>query len=210
MTESILITFPNFIRMDFQGARAYIQNQLRTLLSKDLYYHGYHHTLDVVIATQKFGRLEQVSEDDMVILQTAAWFHDSGFLNVYRGHEAEGCKIAGEALPRFGYTPKEIEQVQGMIMATKVPQQPKNTLEQVLCDADLEYLGGDNYYTIAESLRKELFAKKVIEDHRQWVEMQVSFLEMHQYFTTTAKNLCNKAKSQRLEELREQLEGIPK
>jgi uncharacterized protein len=191
---------------DFQGARAYIQQRLRTELADNLFYHGYHHTLDVVIATQKIARLERVGAEELMLLQTAAWFHDSGFLAVYKDHEEAGCVLAREVLPGYRYSEGQIAAIAGMIMATKVPQQPQNHLEQILCDADLEYLGGDNYYTIADSLRRELVERDLLKGERQWVEMQVKFLLMHQYFTPSAQNICNAEKAKRLSELQERLE----
>ena len=194
--------------MDFEGAMRHIQHRLKTELAEDLYYHGYHHTLDVYLATEKIAAMENVSEEELTLLKTAAWFHDSGFLNVYKEHEKEGVSIAKEVLPKFGYSDKQIDCIEGMIMATKIPQSPQSHLEQIICDADLEYLGGDNYYTIAESLRKELFARKILQDPRQWIEMQIKFLQMHHYFTQSAKNMCDEDKSKRLLELKEQLQYL--
>ncbi|MDA0973125.1 MAG: hypothetical protein O2867_05255 [Bacteroidetes bacterium] len=45
-------------------------------------------------------------------------------------------------------------------MATKVPQEPKDHLARILCDADLDYLGGDDYDEIAGGLYQELFRTK--------------------------------------------------
>ncbi len=191
--------------MNFKEARAYIQDRLRNQLPDDLHYHGYHHTLEVVIAAQKIGRMEKLNEQELILLQTAAWYHDAGFLVGYKAHEENGCKIAEEQLPNMDYSHADVDKVKGMIMATKVPQSPQNHLEEILCDADLEYLGGDNYYGIAETLRKELIAKNILTRHKQWIEMQVSFLESHQYFTETAKHLFAASKASRLTELKAQL-----
>lgn len=191
--------------MDFTKARTYIQERLRSELSNQLHYHGYHHTLDVVIASQKIGGLEGVSEKELTLLQTAAWYHDSGFLLGYQGHEELGCQIAEQQIAQCDYSPEEIQRVKDMIMATKVPQQPKDSLGEILCDADLEYLGGDNYYSVAESLRKELWERQIISDHRAWVEMQIQFLKNHHYFTKSAKERYAANKKARLAELESQL-----
>lgn len=192
--------------MNFTKARAYIQDRLRNELPDNLHYHGYHHTLDVVIASQKIGGLEGVSEKDLTLLQTAAWYHDSGFLISYDNHEELGCQIASEQLPICGYSNEQLEYVKDMIMATKIPQKPKDYLGQILCDADLEYLGGDNYYSVAESLRKELWSRNIISDHKSWIELQIKFLGNHQYFTDSAKSRYEKNKRSRLEELEDQLQ----
>ena len=194
--------------MDYQGAQAYIQARLKNELPDNLYYHGYQHTVDVCLATEKFGKLEGADEQEMQLLTTAAWFHDAGFLTTYKDHEAVGIELAKKVLPNFGYTNTHIEKIAGMIAATKIPQSPKNKLEQIICDADLEYLGGNDYYPIAESLRKELVERNLLSGHQQWIEMQIKFLQTHQYFTQTAKQHCNPQKAIRLKELQNQLEQL--
>lgn len=194
--------------MDFQGAKAYIQARLKDELPDTLYYHGYHHTVDVCRATEQFAQSEGVSEENTTLLVTAAWFHDAGFLTTYKDHEVAGIRLAQHVLPKFGYTTEHIQKISGMIAATKIPQSPLNHLEEILCDADLEYLGGESYYPIAETLRKELHERNLLSDHKQWIEMQIKFLQTHQYFTQTAKRLCDQNKKTRLLELQEQLERL--
>lgn len=194
--------------MDFQGAKAYIQTRLRDELPDTLYYHGYQHTAGVCEATAKFAAAEGVNDTDVTLLLTAAWFHDSGFLTTYADHEAVGIELANSVLPQYGFTAEQIQKIAGMIAATKIPQNPQNHLEAILCDADLEYLGGNNYYPIAEALRKELVERNLITEQRQWIEMQVKFLQTHRYFTQTAKELCDQQKNQRLNELQQQLQKL--
>lgn len=194
--------------MDFQGAKAYIQAKLRDELPDTLHYHGFQHTVDVCNATEKFAQLEGVGTEDTLLLQIAAWFHDSGFLTTYNNHEAVGIDLAQQVLPRFGFSNVQIQKITGMIAATKIPQNPQNELEEILCDADLAYLGGPRYYPIAESLRKELVDRNLITEHRQWIEMQIKFLQTHRYFTQTAKRLCDQQKSLRLTELQQQLQNL--
>lgn len=194
--------------MDFQGAKAYIQGRLKDELPDTLYYHDFQHTANVCLATERFAQAEGVEFENIVLLKTAAWFHDSGFLLTYNNHEAVGIELVKEVLPRFDFTNHQIEKISGMIAATKIPQNPQNHLEKILCDADLEYLGGKGYYPIAESLRKELAERNLITEHRQWLEMQVKFLQNHHYFTQTAKQLCDQQKQLRLNELQQQLEKL--
>ena len=37
-----------------------------------------------------------------------------------------------------------------LILATKVPQKPKNKLEKIICDADLDYLGREDFDNISD------------------------------------------------------------
>ena len=174
--------------MDYQAAKSYIIQRLETELSSDLYYHGLHHTLDVLDAVERLANAEAISSSDTMLLRTAALFHDAGFIqNVHAGHEAVGCTIVREYLPSCHYTPAEIEKICGMIMATKIPQSPSNLLEQILCDADLDYLGRTDFYPISQSLFKELQQFGQLQDEKVWNRLQVSFIGAHSYFTKTNK-----------------------
>jgi hypothetical protein len=113
--------------------------------------------------------------------------------------------LAKEVLPRFGYTDDQIEVIHQLIKATKVPQQPKNKLEEILCDADLDYLGGDEFHLIADKLKRELMERDIVKSNKQWDELQIKFLEQHKYFTKTAIELRKENKKARIEEIKERL-----
>lgn len=125
--------------MDYRAAKQFIVTKLRAELSNQLHYHGLHHTLDVLKMATEIAENEGVSSHDLVLIKTAALFHDAGFVkNKHAGHEVEGCLIARAALLKFGYPEADIETICGMIMATKIPQSPGTLLEQIICDADLD------------------------------------------------------------------------
>ena len=115
--------------------------QLENGLSNTLYYHGLHHTRDVFNAALKIAANEKLSATEIKLLRIAVLYHDAGFTVSYKNHEERGCKMAKKNLPAFGYTSEEIDMICGMIMATKIPQNPHTLLERIICDADLDYLG---------------------------------------------------------------------
>lgn len=189
--------------MNYQAAKDFVLDKLRNELSEKFFYHGLHHTLDVLEVTQELGKELAVSERELILLKTAAAYHDSGFTVSNQDHEALGCDIAREHLPFFGYSTEEIEQICGMIMATKIPQSPKNKLEEILCDADLDYLGRDDFYSIGATLFDELHFHNIIQTQEQWNRIQVSFLESHAYFTKINKERRAPQKIQYLMELKD-------
>lgn len=188
--------------MDFHGAKAFILDKLERELSGDLHYHGLHHTLDVLHTTEELCRIERISPYETMLLKTAALFHDSGFAISNREHEELSCRLVRENLPRYDYTPGDIEAICGMIMATKIPQSPQNYLEAILCDADLDYLGRDDFYTIGATLFEELKAYNVLQEEKAWNRLQVSFLEKHVFFTSTNQRRRNQKKLGYLHELK--------
>lgn len=187
--------------MDHQGAIEHILNRLEKELPDDLHYHGKHHTLDVLDTVKRIGEHEGISEEEMKILKVAAAYHDSGFIYGHSNHEVAGCNIAKESLPKFGFDEKSIDLICGMIMATKVPQTPTCSLCNMLCDADLDYLGRDDFKPIAKSLYQELHHLGILKDEETWNRIQVSFLKEHFYHTSYGKELRQPIKEQHLKAL---------
>lgn len=188
--------------MRLDRAKQYILERLHSDLPDHLYYHGVHHVLDVLKATLTLAEGEQIQEADaLVLLQTAALYHDSGFIYTYQEHERRSCEIVRTVLPAFEYNDAQIDQICGMIMATKIPQSPQNHLEKILCDADLDYLGRADFVPIAQSLFEELYGLGMINDKNSWNELQVSFLREHRYWTYTAWQNRDQTKQQHLESL---------
>ena len=101
---------------------------------------------------------------------------------------------------------RNIAQIKELIFVTQIPHKPKNKLEEIICDADLDYLGRDDFHEIADKLRRELREHGKINSDRQWDEMQVAFLNMHTYFTPTAIASRQAKKMQNLEEVKARLE----
>lgn len=193
--------------MQFHRLEDFVLNKLRLELDPRLYYHGIHHTMDVVLACQKIALSEGVHGIDLILLQTAAYFHDMGFIRKYKGHEEISCQFATEILPGFGFKRNEIDLINEMIMATKIPQTPRSFLGEILCDADLDYLGRNDFEQIAFSLYKELMAFNLITDEKQWNRIQVNFLSNHKYFTRTAIFTRDEKKQLHLKRLMEVVEN---
>lgn len=189
--------------MQFQKAEKYITGLLKSQLPDSLFYHNYDHTIEVLNAAIEIAREEQINGEDLILLKTAALFHDSGFVNVYQGHEEEGCNIAREQLPLFEYTHEQIEKICSLIMATKAPQNPQTHLEKILCDADLYYLGTDSFKERALTLLKEWRERGKIFSETEWHQEQIKFLETHHYLTKSAIANREKKKAEHLKKLKE-------
>ncbi|MBF9239105.1 HD domain-containing protein [Hymenobacter sp. BT683] len=188
--------------MHAQAAEAYIVQELRRGLSPTLYYHGLHHTLDVTAVAMELAAAEGVTDAEaLCLLRTAALYHDAGFLRTYQGHEAEGCELVRVTLPDFGYSPDQIEQICVMIMATQYPQEPRSQLAEILCDADLDYLGRPDFEPISTSLFKELTARELIADEYEWYQLQANFLTHHRYWTPTTVARRAASKQARLDRI---------
>ena len=189
--------------MNLPDAEAFILDKLRSELSDTLYYHSLDHTLDVTEAVGRIAEAEGITDEEtLILLRTAALFHDAGFLTAYKGHETESCRMAHEYLPKFDYEPRQIVLISGMIAATKIPQKPKNKLEEILADADLDYLGRTDYKPIAYSLYREMRMRDLVQDEDSWNQIQIKFMENHAYWTAYSQTTRQPAKYYHLLQLK--------
>jgi uncharacterized protein len=191
---------------DFDGAVAYAIGRLRSELSPHFTYHNLWHTQhEVMPVALKLARLSEANEADIKLLEIATAFHDIGFTEVNKNHELTGSRIVAQKLPDFGFNPIQIELIMGMIMATRLPQNPRTLLEQCLADADLDVLGRDDFLARNQKLRQELANLGTHFDDRMWLEGQIEFSKSHSYFTTAARALRNGHKQKNIEILQQHL-----
>ncbi len=184
-----------------------IKTNVLTLLAEELdvklTYHNLAHTKDVMKHVERIARGENIHhERELMLLKTAALFHDSGFLYVYKHHEERSCQIMMEHLHDEDFTPEEMARIRGMIMATQIPQTPHNLMEQIICDADLDYLGRDDFEPISNGLKEEFLSYGVIPNEEAWDPLQIRFFESHSYFTETCKKGRTPKKLEHLEMLK--------
>lgn len=184
--------------MEYRAIKNVILQKLEKELPKKYFYHSIAHTKSVLNACIAIGRLERVKSQDLVLLKTAALFHDAGFISGPKDHEQRSCELAKEMLPQYDYSAGQIESICGMIMATKIPQSPKTHLEKVLADADLDYLGRPDFFQISDLLYRELLASGIVKNEQEWNLLQVKFFESHHYFTETSIKLRHKGKEKNL------------
>jgi uncharacterized protein len=189
----------------YMALKRFVINELTYHLSSSLTYHGVHHTKDVIDVCKKYIKRLKIEENDAKLLLTGALIHDIGFLHTYRDHEEKGVEVAQELLFQYGYSQEEIQIISGLIRATKVPQQPQSLLEQILCDADLDYLGRADFEPISETLFQELQNMNFVHERLVWDNIQIKFLEGHFYHTDFAKKYRQPNKATRLAEIKERV-----
>ncbi|QEC68382.1 HD domain-containing protein [Panacibacter ginsenosidivorans] len=187
---------------EFEEIKRKVLRQLEDQLPENLTYHNASHTADVLEQAQYIAQQEGfTNEEEIMLLKIAALFHDTGFLKVYKNHEAKGCAIVRVQMQHI-FDEAALEKICGLIMATKIPQKPLTPLEEIICDADLDYLGREDFGPISNALRLEFLANNIVKNDREWQEKQISFFEQHKYFTATSNSKRNSRKQERLQELK--------
>lgn len=184
---------------DYDQAVAHALDRLRSELSPALTYHCARHTeCDVLPAVRRLADLASVAQTEKRLLEIGAAYHDIGHICSSYRHEEIGVEIMAEALPRFGFSPAEIERVAAMIMATRMPQSPNSHLERLLADADLDVLGRPDFLDTSQALWRELGALGKPQAWAQWLQLQLHFLRSHYYFTATARALRDDGKQRNI------------
>lgn len=189
--------------INYMKAERHIMKILEDTLSPKLLYHSINHTIDVTQAVERLALMEGITDEDLFLLKSAATYHDAGFVERYDKNEEIGIRMAREILPKYGYTEVQLDVIDGLIKSTEIPQSPKTHLQQIMCDADLDYLGRDDFHVIADYLRRELREHGKLNSDRLWDEIQIKFLNQHTYFTKSAIRLRQEKKEKHIREIKE-------
>lgn len=193
------------MKADFERIQRDVIQLLDEKLPAYLSYHNTRHTLYVLRKSEDIARKEGVSEANILLIKLAALYHDVGFTQVQKNHEEKSCEIARKQLKASGYSTKDIEVVCGIIMATKIPQNPQNHLEQIVADADLEYLATNRFELMGENLYKELKHFNPDLTREEWNKLQVAFISQHNYHTTYCRRYKSFRKKRNLARLQESM-----
>jgi uncharacterized protein len=187
--------------MNISKLKRFVVAKLDEALPEFVSYHGTNHTLIVLQACNAYIKRMKIDKKNAHLLRIAALMHDVGILWDYYHHEDKGIEFIKELLPDWGYSKNDILVICNMIKATKIPQNPKNLLEQIICDADLDYLGTPQFFAIGAELFKEYKNLKIVNNEEDWDRVQVKFLRSHRYHTEFGKNHREPLKQKHLQEI---------
>ncbi|HOA37850.1 MAG TPA: DUF5706 domain-containing protein [Flavihumibacter sp.] len=185
-------------------AEAFVRQIFEEQVPAVYYYHDLHHTLSVVAAVDTIAAAYPLTEEDKLALRLAAWFHDTGYSRTYQEHEEASAQIAADFLRARQASDDLVVQVREAIMATHVPQSPKNLVSEILCDADMYHLGSAAFDTENKLLRKELntvFNKDI--GKKEWKKMNLDFIGQHRFFTSYAREHMEPVKQEHRKRLME-------
>lgn len=213
-SKKLKVDWENIQAMDinlciFKGIYKKVMGTLEQDLPYWLKYHNAAHTNYVLQQAVTIALHENISGRDLCLVKIAALYHDAGFLINHENHEELGCDLASRELLDTQLSQAEIDTVCGMIQATNIPQKPKNILEKIVADADLEYLGTDNFEEFGGNLYKELLHFNPRLSLKEWDKIQIDFLSNHSYHTNYCKIHKEPKKRQNLEIVKERLLAWP-
>lgn len=190
-----------------QESEQYVTGLLSKGLHEGLVYHTDEHSRYVVAAVEEIGKEEGLSEEELILAKIAAWFHDVGYCQSLDDHETESVKIAVEFLKNKGVPEKDIKQVEDSIMATVIPQSPKDKISAVLCDADMHHVSSPDYAEFANLLREEHKVSKNIDlSKKEFDKLSYIFFNKHHFHTKYGMEVLQKKKDITMENLQEKIE----
>lgn len=195
-------SYAQWIEQARQFARADVESRMPSR-------HYFHHIAHIEQVAQAAGQLAGAAgleERERCVLLISAWFHDLGYADGPAGHERRSADIARRELAPLGVPEEMLADIEGCIMATRMPHAPQSRLQSLMADADLSHLGTSEYWTFIGKLRQEL--KEVHNkpmDDEAWLRFEIAFMEQHAYLTPEAQALYGNAKKKHLRKLHQLL-----
>jgi len=178
-----------------EEARQFITSLLTTELSENCVFHTISHTLDVVANAEVIGKYCKLDEYSLNILRMCALFHDVGYVDAYDDHELYSAERAKTYLQSKHIDPKIIDQVEVAILSTKTPQDPKDKISKILCDADLMNLTFDDYFEQIDLMRKEWEkVGKAKLNNQEFYLSSLEFFQSHEYHSKYGKKVLQPKK----------------
>lgn len=186
-------------------AEKYVQQFLKENLPPEITFHSIDHTSYVVEKTRLIGQNSGLNDHELQIAEICAWFHDIGYALDPMNHEEIGAKYAVEFLHEKGIPQEDIETVKNCIMSTHMPQQPRDLISEVVCDADLAHLAEEDYFERIEKMRKEWanladgkFSRK------KFYNISIKFFKLHEYHTDYARQELQSLKDKNFERIQKE------
>ena len=170
-------------------------SSLRKLSNIKYINHNLDHTKRVISAAVDIGSNYDLSEKDWRCLLTACLLHDYGFIESHVDHEKISEKLSSQILPKYGFSETDIQIINSLIIVTKLEEKPKNLLESIIRDSDLEYLGSEDFIKISPLLKQEWINCKVVKSDSEFYKIQYEFILNHSFYTDfMIKNSINQKK----------------
>lgn len=190
-------------------AEEYITQLLRAGLKEYYYYHSIEHTFEVYDVAKTIANRLSLSEKDRELLLIAVLFHDSGMTRVYEKHEVFSVQLANEYLKNKDVADRDIQIVKEIILATRMPHNPQNNLQEIIADSDISHMGNDNFDYKSYLLRKEwetVYERKYSEE--EWLKINIEFLENNHFYTEYGKENFASVRLRNLEKYKNRLSSL--
>ncbi|MBK8944241.1 MAG: HD domain-containing protein [Ignavibacteriae bacterium] len=180
----------------------YIKNYYDKNNPPENVYHNLNHILEVVEAVKRISDLSNLKQDETNLIIAAAWFHDVGHFNTWEGHEELSADFAVDYLLSKNIAETEIEIITNCIKVTALPHNPKNLLEEIICDADVCNVGSDSFFEKSKLLRIEIASRRnKVYSEIEWMKKNMDFVIQTKFHTKAAWEIFEEKKQNNLKKL---------
>ena len=201
--KTVDVKLNNYSRL-IEKISAHVIRLFNQYQSNELMYHNLEHTKTVVKRTFEIATNYHLSDTELFILSAGAWFHDTGQLvGSTKLHEDRSVFIMKKFFAPKGIAKEIMDKIESCICATKLSQQPRSLLEEIVCDADTYNLGTEDFLKTDELLKKEFELRNMPVDN--WEENTLNLLLHHKYFTSYCQVLLNKGREENIDLVRSYL-----
>jgi len=186
----------------------YVTGLFDQMHSPTLVFHNLQHTENVVKRTKEIAGHYNVSEKEMLVLFAASWFHDTGYLFTEPGkHEEMSCEIMKKFMKDLVPEEQTITDIEGCIMATKSPRNPKDLLQEIICDADTYHLGTKDFKETNKKMWQEEKLRNPDLKKSDFRNGTIKMMEDHVFYTNYCKELLDERKNKNLKKLKQKEES---
>lgn len=159
---------------------------MREELDVHLFFHDIRHTLDVLEQAVAIGAREEVAPEELCILKVAALYHDYGYIKGRKGHEENSVSLFLRDASDYQLTSEQKQRVESCIRATNFFRIPEGLLEKIIADANLDYLGREDFIQHDQTIYLEYLSDGDVTCRKEWYERLLKFLNSHQFYTATS------------------------
>ena len=175
-------------------------------INTNLVFHNLQHTQDVVERTKQIAGHYYLSENDMLAVYIAAWFHDTGYLFTDAvHHEEKSVELMQDFMKTHASDEKLVTTIESCILATRLPRRHDNLLEEIICDADTYHLGTKAFKDADKKVREKYNITGTNIDEKAWAFKTITLLKGHEFYTKYCKDLLDKGKEKNLKKLHKKL-----
>jgi adenylate cyclase len=179
----------------------FILQKLKNELPDTLYFHNSRHTSHVHYQAELLGRSENISPAELLLVRSAALCHDIGYIDTIEEHERRSVEMAREILPLYRYSEGQIDEICKLILATRMPPNPTNVMERIICDANFDHIGRVDFLIESDRLFQENRTLGKINSKKEWNEIQIDFLKKIDFFTTAAQKMREVTMEQQIQNI---------
>lgn len=185
------------------GASSFVEAFITQNVPQDYVFHNFQHTYAVVEAAHQITEHFELSDEELLTVYLAVWFHDTGYTEGWQDHEERGAKLAAKFIRENSSLADDlVHGVENCILATRMPHVPQNLLEEIVCDADLSHLGQTSYWDRCGRVRQEFaLTRSTVMSDQEWIDFELKFLLSHEYKTEVARELFGPLKSRHVKQL---------